>query len=370
MSEDDFGKVLDAFDAEKSAGPSGRIGEIVVARVVSWDPENVYLDVGTKTEAVMPIADARDDEGRLACDVGDLISVRVVSVLPTAEYVVRRAHDVDIATRRMIEEARDTGGALEGVVTATTRGGIVVQVGSLRAFCPASHLEIHGGADPAFYVGQRLRFLILRISVGVDGDSELVLSRKALLVREADERSRRARSTLAVGAVVRGRVSSIKPYGAFVDLGGIDGFLPIDEISHAWVDHPRSQFSVGDELTMRIVGSDPSTKDGRLRLSIKATQPDPWVRDRTHLQPGRVFAGTIVSKIKSGFVVQILSGITGLLRSESVEDGADVTVGQVLKVTLLDVNADKRRLLLGLARGTPDASRGLATIGEVLRSKK
>lgn len=357
MSDDDFATLLEQFPP----GTFPRVKQLRKGTVVFITSDEVFLDVGYKCEATMPIADARDEAGRIAVSTGEALRVRVVGASQArGVIVVRRATRVDPATKALVETAYRSGSALEGVVIKTTNGGVAVQVGPLRAFCPSSQLELHAGADPSFYVGQRHRFVVLRHSMDTDGD--LVLSRRVFLAREAKEQSAATRSRLAPGAVVKGRIGTLKDFGAFMDIGGMDGFIPIDEISHTPIRHPREVLSVGDEVEAEVLNMGQARHGPR--LSIKALTEDPFAALIKELRPGRQITVTVVS-ISSHEIIVLVAGLEGSMRTDDfvLLPSAGAHIAAIITAS------DPRRGMLRL-RPTgepPTRRRGFATLGEIAR---
>ena len=385
-TEPGFAQVLDEFekgqsDAEAAGGVAvGRreepkAGDKVKGRVLSVSDDAVFVDLGTKSEAMLPASEVKDKEGKLTVAIGDEIEAIVAGTdsnnggLLLRKKAGGRSRTVEIGEE--IRQALALGLPIEGVVTGFNKGGAEVKIGSLRCFCPSSQLDIRRVDDPASFAGQKLAFKVLRIEEGQAGKRpNVVLSRRALLEDEAQARAAEVREKLKVGQVVRGRVSSIQAYGAFVDLGGIEGLLHVSELSHSRTAHPSEVLTLGEEIEVQITkiegpsetpaatGSRPASKTERISLSRKALQKDPWRDAVGRFAEGNELKGRVTRLEQFGAFVELAPGLEGLVHvSEFPSDGKRIQhvkdvakLGQELEVRISKVEVDRRRVSLSLVR--------------------
>src|SRR5262249_18282599 len=217
-------------------------GDVVRARVVSIGSDAVFVDVGAKAEGMIDVVHLRDEHGKLSVAVGDHIEARVIETSGKSGCVVLHPMGAGHVAKAELEQAFALGLPVEGVVAGVNKGGVEVTVAGVRAFCPISQLDARHVEDAAAFVGKKLAFKITRYD---SHGKNLVLSRRALLEEEQRRQAAETRARLAPGAVLRGKVSSIKDYGAFIDLGGIEGMVHVSELGFARVTHPKDVLSVG-----------------------------------------------------------------------------------------------------------------------------
>jgi predicted RNA-binding protein with RPS1 domain len=259
-----------------------------------------------------------------------------------------------------MREAQTAGMPVTGRVTGVNPGGLTVDVGGARAFCPLSQIESGFCADPSVYVGRTLQFLVTKAEESRGG---IVLSRRALLRKEEEEKSKTLLATLKVGDEREGRVARIEPFGAFIDLGGIDGLVHVSEIRHERTGDPRSVLNEGETVRVRVLSIGPG-KQGRPRiaLSIKAATPDPWTGLETRIAPGARIQGSVARIAEFGAFVTVEPGVDGLVHisevsPQRVEKIRDVlTPGQTVEAVVLTVDPARRRLSLSIKQASPDYS--------------
>jgi len=396
--EEDFAAALAAFE-RRQATPADRprVGDRVQARVVGFGEDSAFVDLGGKAEAVIPLAELVDAEGRRTAAVGDTLEALVAAIDDDAGTVVLRVrgggggHAGGAAAAAELAQAHAHGLPVEGTVQEVVKGGVAVTVSGLRGFCPVSQLDLRYVADPAVFLGQRLAFRITRYETG-RGRPNLVLSRRALLAEEAVGRAAEARARLAVGKVVRGTVTSLVSFGAFVDLGGIEGLLHVSELGHGRVGHPQEVLAVGQEIEVQVqkieAARDKSGKE-RISLSHRALLQDPWQEQAARLRPGVRLGGRVARLETFGAFVELAPGVDGLLHLSELAtpDGKHaprhpreaLQVGQSLEVKILEVDFERRRISLALAApededsaAAPPASQpGFGALGDFFaRAKK
>jgi small subunit ribosomal protein S1 len=360
---EDFGALLDAFEKGRASREKAReraqVGDRVSARIVSFGAEAAFVDLGGKAEGIVPIAQLVDEEGERTVAVGDTVE-GVVTSLADDVVVLRVRAGRGPAAPAELQQAHAHGLPVEGTVQAVVKGGVEVTVAGARAFCPISQLDSRYVEDPAVFVGQRLSFRITRYEEGRGRGANIVLSRRALLEEEAQARAATARAALSVGKAVRGTVTSLASYGAFVDLGGIEGLLHVSELGHERVGHPSEVLSVGQEVEVEVRRIDKPDAKGRERISLsrRALLTDPWPEEAARLAPGARRTGRVARLESFGAFVELAPGIDGLLHLSELSAAArrelhhardTLKVGQSVEVSVLAVDTASRRISLGLA---------------------
>jgi small subunit ribosomal protein S1 len=392
---EDFAALL--ADAERKQGRGRRprlaVGDRVRGRVLSVGREVTVLELDGGGEGTLETLELRDESGGLTVAMGDLLEARVVATGDKEGIVsLRRGAGRGAGSRTDLAEAASTGLPVAGLVTAVNKGGLEVEVAGTRAFCPISQLELRPVADPAAYIGQRLEFRVTRYEEDRRGPN-VVLSRRALLEEEMRGRAVETRAKLAVGAVLPGVVTALKEFGAFVDVGGIEGLLPASEIGFQRGARPSDLLAVGQPITvqvLRIGKRDDPKRSEQITFSLKSLERDPWQDAAAALPAGTVVKGKVMRAESFGAFVEVAPGVEGLLHISEL--GAKrplrhareaVKPGETLEVTVLAVEPDKRRISLGLAareEGVDDEGRAaaaraagtqgrLGTLGDLLKAK-
>jgi len=382
-NDDDFASMFAESDAGKSKAKRPRTGDVIKGKVISIGQTSVFVDVGGKAEGQLDRDQVSDKEGKLLVQVGDTVEARVVGdeggVLSLRVKIGGRGPDL----RAELQQATELGIPVEGVVTEVVKGGLSVDVAGVRGFCPASQIEGRFVEDLSVYVGQRLTFRITRYE-----PRNLVLSRRALVEEERQKLAVETRKKLEVGVVLRGRVVSFKPFGAFVDIGGMEGMLHISELGHARVERPEDVLSVGQEIDVAVLKIEPGEKGERISLSLKALANDPWRDSAASFVEGSRVKGKITRLQPFGAFVEIAPGVEGLVHISEL--GANrrinhpkevVEVGQEIEAVVLQVDPEKRRIGLSMAASkdgtaedfaaaTPNAPHRLGTFGDLLAKLK
>ncbi len=365
----DFGSILAEFEREQAAAGGGKDpapGTKVSGRVLSIGEEAAFVDLGAKSDGMVALGELTDDEGELTVAVGDTLEALVTGRDEASGCLVLRvrpgagaglgAGGTAVAIEE-ISQAHAHGIPVEGVVTEVVKAGVEVTVSGLRAFCPISQLELRYVEDAAPYVGRRLTFLVHRFETsGRGGRPNIVLSRRDLL--EAEERQRRAEALerLSEGAVVRGTVTSVTSYGAFVDLGGIEGLLHVSEMAHGRVEDPSELVAPGDAIEVKVLKIEERDGDRRISLSRRALEEDPWKSVAERFPEGETFAGRVARLESYGAFVELAPGLEGLVHVSELAPGRRIShprevveLGQDVAVRVLSVEADRRRISLSLA---------------------
>jgi small subunit ribosomal protein S1 len=327
-------------------------GDIVTGRVVKIDSDEVLLDIGFKSEGVIP---SRELSIR-----NDVDPHEIVSLDDELEALVLQKEDKDgrliLSKKRAqyerawgtIEEIKEKDGIVKGPVIEVVKGGLILDIG-LRGFLPASLVDLRRVRDLQPYVGKEIECKIIELD---KNRNNVVLSRRAYLEETQREQRDEFLANLKPGEIRNGVVSSVVNFGAFVDLGGMDGLVHVSELSWKHVDHPSSVVQVGDEVTVQVLDVDLSRE--RISLSLKATQQDPWQEFATSHQVGELVYGRVTKLVPFGAFVQVGEGIEGLVHiSEMAVHHVEapeqvVTPGEELWVKIIDIDLDRRRISLSI----------------------
>ncbi len=348
--DDDLGDAL--FEAYANSMVSIEDGQLVTGSVVRVDRDEVLLDIGYKSEGVIP---SRELSIRNNVDPSEIVSIG-----DSIEALILQKEDKEgrlvLSKKRAqyerawgtIEEIEKREGVVSGPVIEVVKGGLIVDIG-LRGFLPASLVELRRVRDLQPYVGQTLEAKIIELD---KNRNNVVLSRRAFLEETQKEQREDFLANLAPGEVRSGVVSSVVNFGAFVDLGGMDGLIHVSELSWKHVDHPGSVVAVGDEVTVQVLEVDLERE--RISLSLKATQQDPWQEFATSHRVGELVYGRVTKLVPFGSFVQVGDGIEGLVHiSEMSAHHVDlpeqvVTPGEELWVKIIDIDLQRRRISLSI----------------------
>jgi small subunit ribosomal protein S1 len=374
--EEDFEQLL-----EESLEPASfEEGQLVEGTVVTVGKEVAFVDVGGKGEATIDLEELVDADGDLDVRVGDIVQGVVVSTaggLRLSHKLARRA-----ATRQQLQDAFRAGLPVEGRVEKTIKGGVEVRVGGQRAFCPISQIDSAFTADPAEHEGRVYTFRILEYK---EDGKNLVVSRRALLEEEEQERAEEVRRTIVPGATLAGRVVSVRPYGAFVDLGGgIQGLLHVSEMGWSRVADPTAVVQPGEEVTVKVLAVD-EEKD-RISLGLKQLQTDPWTKAGETYAVGQVLQGQVTRLADFGAFIELQPGIEALAhvstfpptgRSEGWKAAAQP--GSAVAVEVLSLDLERKRSGVAVVEegsvrargaGAPTIAPGARLTGKVERHEK
>jgi small subunit ribosomal protein S1 len=348
--QEDFGHLFE--QSLRSVRPGG----VVRGRVVLVSRDTVTVDIGYKSEGHIPLREFIDRDGTVGVQEGDEIDV----YFDTAEgeqgdIVLSRAKAEQFKVWRDIEEAFENNGAVEGVVVGKVKGGLKVDVG-VPAFLPGSHTDIRPARNLDRYIGQRGRFAVLKFN---RARGNVVVSRRAVLERERESLKEETLKVLEPGIVLEGTVKNITDYGAFVDLGGIDGLLHVTDMSWGRVNKPSDVVQVGEHVKVVVLKYDPER--GRVSLGMKQILPDPWSTAADRFYAGARVKGKVVSLADYGAFVELEPGIEGLVHvsemswSKRIAHPSKVLEpGQEVEVVVLDVDAPNNRISLGLKQTEPN----------------
>jgi small subunit ribosomal protein S1 len=334
-------------------------GSVINAEVVEVGSDYVVLNAGLKSEVRVPKDEFRDIENEVDIKVGDTVEVVLESVENGyGKTVLSRAKAARVKTLLQLEEAVASNESVWGTITERVRGGFTVEVGKVKAFLPASLLDTKQVRDPTPYItGKPEKFKVIKIDK--QNNNNVVLSRKAVVEEESGAERAAILGTLKEGDEVKGVVKNITDYGVFIDLGGVDGLLHITDMSWKRIRHPSEILSVGQEVNVVILKFDPEKK--RVSLGLKQLGEDPWSGiDRRYPVGSRLF-GKVTNIADYGCFVEIEPGIEGLVHmsemdwtNKNVNPAKMVSVGQEVEVMVLEIDASRRRISLGMKQCHPN----------------
>jgi small subunit ribosomal protein S1 len=331
-------------------------GEVVTGRIISVDREHVLVDIGYKSEGQIPIREFLDEEGNVDAKVDDTVEVMVEWWDDEEECVnLSKEKAANIKVWEEIKKSYDEEGTIEGTITSRVKGGFSVDIG-VQAFLPGSQADLRPIRNLDELVGQKYLFKILKYN---RKRSNIVLSRRAILEKEREEKRNATLSSIEEGKVVEGVVKNITEYGVFVDLGGVDGLLHITDISWGRVKHPSELFSVGDDITVKILNLD--LEKERVSLGMKQLTSDPWTTASERYPIGARITGSVVSLTDYGAFVELEEGIEGLIHVSEMSwtkkirhPSKVVSVGDVVEAVVLDIKPENRRISLGMKQVVPN----------------
>ena len=331
-------------------------GEVALGRVVSIGKDSVLVDVGFKSEGEVPIYEFKTPTGEVDVRVGDEIYVLLERGETKSGLIPLSKEKADILRAwDEISVACENGEILEGVVRGVVKGGLSVDIG-VKAFLPGSQIDVRPVKNLEQFVGKTFKFKVIKFN---KKRGNIVLSRRAVLESERDNMKSSTLKQIKVGAIVRGTVKNITDYGAFVDLGGVDGLLHITDMSWGRVKNAADVVQVGTEINVRVLKYD-SEKE-RVSLGLKQTQPDPWQDVQTKYSVGQRVTGKVVSVTDYGAFVEVEGGVEGLIHvsemswTQRIKDPRKLlTVDQDINAIILDIDFDSRRMSLGLKQIEPN----------------
>ena len=360
MSEDmknvaeDMGSLLDSVgDFNFSAG------DIVEGTVVQVNHNEAFVDIGYKQEIPVPkreLAYPEPDSAEDVVKVGDKIEVYIQSLGGENGGALSKVKADRMSVWKDIEAIKDSGETVQAKITQVVKGGLVAVVNGLRGFIPASQMELHFVKDLSVYVDQTVEALPIEID---KHKQRLVLSRRQILEKERDSKQEEVFRNLEPGQTVKGIVKRLVDYGAFIDVGGVDGLAHISDLSWERVTHPSDVLKVGDEVDVYIKNID--TENKRISLSVKNTQRDPWLDKAEKYVEGDLLEGKIVKIAKFGAFMEIEPSFDGLIPMGEISDrhieNADevLQVGDVVKVKVMRIDLKRKRISLSINRAKRDA---------------
>ena len=351
MSQADTFESFAALFEESLARQDMRQGEVITAEVVRMDQNFVVVNAGLKSESYVPVHEFLNDQGELEVAVGDFVQVAIESLEDGfGETRLSRDRAKRIAAWNSLEAALNDGSLVTGAITGKVKGGLTVMVNSVRAFLPGSLVDTRPVKDTTPFEGKTMEFKVIKLD---RKRNNVVLSRRAVLEENMGEDRQKLLETLQEGAVIKGVVKNITDYGAFVDLGGIDGLLHITDLAWRRVRHPSEVLAVGDEVTAKVLKFD--TEKNRVSLGLKQLGDDPWVGiSRRYPAQTRLF-GKVTNLTDYGAFVEIEQGIEGLVHvsemdwtNKNIHPSKVVQLGDEVEVMILEIDEDRRRISLGM----------------------
>lgn len=353
-------------------------GEIIEGMVIKIDPEYILVDIGAKSEGIVPLNELggkRED-----IKVGDTLSV----------FVLKRENRVVLSKKRadlekswsVVKQAFETGEVISARVQRVVKGGLLISLDSIFGFLPAAHLERGFVRDLKKYVGKLLKLKVLEVS---RNQNKVILSQKVVLEEEDRRRKEALLDSLSEGEVRRGSVSGVTSFGVFVDLGGIEGLVRMHELSHNKVNHPKEVISKGAEVDVKVLKL--NREEGKISLSIKQTLPNPWDSLDKKFSEGQIVRGKVVNITKRCVFVELEPGIDGLiplreLGKEKIGSSRDVVkIGDEVSAKILEIAKESKRIFLSIRRIFDDEERNdisryldtqrkeKPTLGEIIKEK-
>src|SRR5213595_180610 len=334
-----------------------RIGEVITAEVVSVDENFVVVNAGLKSESIIAVDEFRNDAGQVEVKPGDFVSVSI-EALEDGYGATRLSRD---KAKRMaawleLEKALEGAEKVQGVITGKVKGGLTVMAKSIRAFLPGSLVDLRPVKDTTPYEGKEMEFKVIKLD---RKRNNVVVSRRAVLEETAGAERQNLLASLQEGATVKGIVKNITDYGAFVDLGGIDGLLHITDLAWRRVKHPSEVLNVGDEVTAKVLKFD--AEKNRVSLGLKQLGEDPWVGIARRYPQGTRLFGKVTNLTDYGAFVEVESGIEGLVHvsemdwtNKNVHPSKVVQVGDEVEVMILEIDEERRRISLGMKQCMPN----------------
>jgi small subunit ribosomal protein S1 len=340
-----------AMFAESVARQEMRAGEVITAEVVRVDQNHVVVNAGLKSESFIPLEEFLNDQGEVDVKEGDFISVAIEALEDgRGETRLSRDRAKRLAAWVSLEQALENGDSVMGTVTGKVKGGLTVMTNGIRAFLPGSLVDTRPIKDTSHIEGKTLDFKVIKLD---RKRNNVVLSRRAIVEASMGEDRANLMENLKEGSTVTGLVKNITDYGAFIDLGGIDGLLHITDMAWRRVRHPSEVLTVGQEITARVLRYD--TEKNRVSLGVKQLGDDPWEGiGRRYPQGTRMF-GKVTNITEYGAFVEIEPGIEGLVHvsemdwtNKNVNPGKVVQVGDEVEVMVLEIDGERRRISLGM----------------------
>ena len=369
-------------------------GDVVRGRVISVGATTAFVAVGGKAEAAIDLGEFRDAAtGEVSLKEGDEIEATVVDDGSRSGSIkLKRVAGRGGHVPGELEQAFANGIPVEGLVTAENKGGYEVQIGSVRAFCPGSQID-RRRTEGRTYVGERLQFRITKLE---GGGRNVVVSRRQLLEEEAAAQAAETWERLREGAVVTGTVTSLRDFGAFVDLGGVEGLVHVSELSHGRVTDPADVLQAGQQVEVQVVKLDTDARGNRrVGLSLRALAPDPWTTARERFPVGATVRGQVRRLEQFGAFVELAPGLDGLVHVSRLaldrrvaHPRQVVSIGDEVEVTVVEIDPPKRRIGLSMVEGAraakeageaeerrdteaflakPEQTTGFGTLGDLLK---
>jgi small subunit ribosomal protein S1 len=340
-----------------------KAGQILNGHVVAVTPDVVIVSAGLKSEAVIPVEQFRNERGELEVAVGDMVEVALDAVEDGSGATrLSREKAKRARTWSRLDTAFEKGEIVQGIINGRVKGGFTVEIENVRAFLPGSLVDVRPVRDPSYLEGKVLEFKVIKLD---QKRNNVVVSRRAVVEQEYSAERSQLLDNLREGDVVKGVVKNLTDYGAFVDLGGIDGLLHITDMAWKRVKHPSEVVKVGDEIDVRILKFDRERQ--RVSLGIKQLGADPWQNIARRYPPNTRLFGKVTNIADYGCFVEIEEGVEGLVHvsemdwtNKNVNPAKVVHIGEEVEVMVLDIDEERRRISLGLKQCKPNPWREFA----------
>ena len=334
-----------------------RPGAVVLGEVVDVNDDYVIVNAGLKSEAEIPASEFRNAEGELTVKVGDQVEVAIEAVEDGLGHtMLSRERAMRARAWDELEKAAAEDSIVKGVITGKVKGGFTVDINGVRAFLPGSLVDVRPVKDSAYIEGKELEFKVIKLD---RPRNNVVVSRRAVVETELSEEREKLLETLEEGQILHGVVKNLTDYGAFVNLGGLDGLLHITDLAWRRVKHPSEVLNVGDEIDVRVLKFD--RERCRVSLGLKQLGEDPWVNIDRRYPPGTRLFGKVTNLTDYGAFVELEEGVEGLVHlsemdwtNKNVHPAKVCHVGDEVEVMVLDVDTERRRISLGMKQCTPN----------------
>ena len=343
--------------AESVKSQDMKSGEVISAEVVRIDHNFVVVNAGLKSEALIPLEEFLNDQGEIEVKEGDFCSVAIDSLENGyGDTILSRDRAKRLSAWLQLEQALESGDLVTGTITGKVKGGLTVMTNGIRAFLPGSLVDLRPVKDTTPYEGKTTEFKVIKLD---RKRNNVVLSRRAVLEASMGEERQKLLETLSEGAIVKGVVKNITDYGAFIDLGGIDGLLHITDMAWRRVRHPSEVLQVGQEVEAKVLKFD--QEKSRVSLGVKQLGEDPWIGLARRYPQGTRLFGKVTNLTDYGAFVEVEAGIEGLVHvsemdwtNKNVDPRKVVTLGEEVEVMVLEIDEDRRRISLGMKQCRPN----------------
>lgn len=364
-----FAEMFEQAGKEGMSKKLPKVGEKIRAKIFQLGADTAFLSLGGKSEAMIDLQELKDEEGILRFGVGDEVEAHVVET-GAKGIILSRKISKGAASLSLLATARESGMPVEGLVIAVNKGGLEVAVGEVRAFCPSSQVDVRFVGKLDQFMGEKLMFRVTEVK-----ERNVVLSRRSILEEENKAKAEELKKELVPGKVLRGSVTGVRDFGAFVDLGGIEGMVPVSEMSHQRVQHPSDVVNVGDEVeveVLRVEPAEPGSPDkqkrkDRITLSLRARQEDPWKAALEELKEGTRTKGKVVRLQAFGAFVELKPGVDGLIHVSALSDRRiahprdAVKVGDEVEVLVEKTDLAEKRVGLRLIKDGNVVGQGVSS---------
>ena len=393
MPDDNSESFADLFQDEAITQKQLSPGQKIKATVVEVAQDSIFLDVGEKSEGFLDRKELEDETGTVTVKAGDILEVYFLSTAHN-EMLFTTKIGGGATSRAHLEEAYHSSIPLEGLVKKEIKGGFEITVaGNVRAFCPYSQMGLKRITDPEDYIGEHMLFKITKFS---EGGRNIVLSRRIILEEEREQKRDELKEHLLEGMTVQGKITSIKEFGAFVDVDGIEGLIPISEIGWSRTENIREVLSEDQNVEVVILKLD--WENNRFSFSLKQALPDPWQDIAKQFPAGSFHTGKVIRLAKFGAFVNLAAGVDGLIHISKMGGGRRINhpkevfeEGQAVEVKIEDIDPEQKRISLALLdemtaeeseekdeegarqylhkHDKPDTGNSMGTLGEILKAK-